>query len=189
VYAITRVLIIISDNSDYQGIEQNVIYSTQTLLSGNILYQSPKELPFSITQYMPLYYYLLEGTMRIFNYDAEDIKALYTIGRTWSLIFNLLSTLLIFRISGNIFKLKSHQALWLAFFTLTFVFLHIAAVRPDSMHDMFGFASIYLFFNYLSRGKPVRLLIMAVLLSMFAFLSKQSGIQFIIIMGGCAILM
>src|SRR5690606_38741602 len=83
-YAVTRGLILISKKADYQGIEQNVVYSTQMLLSGNALYQSPGILPFSITQYMPLYYYRLEGTMRIFNYGPDDIKALYLIGRSRS---------------------------------------------------------------------------------------------------------
>lgn len=188
-YAIIRCLILLSSNPDYQGIEQNVVYSTQMLLSGNALYQSPGLRPFSITQYMPLYYYLLEVTMRIFDYGADDIKALYLIGRSWSLVFNFISAFLVFRMALDIFKLKSYQALLLAFFTLTFVFLHNAAVRPDSMHDMFGIASIYLFFLYLSRGKPIYLLVIAISLSMLSVLSKQSGIQFIVIIGGCAILL
>src|SRR5215472_5037196 len=80
-----RLDVVFSLNPDISGIEQNVIYTIQTFLSRGELYPDTYHIPFAITQYAPLYYYLCAGTARAFSIDpARDIHMLYIIGRTWS---------------------------------------------------------------------------------------------------------
>lgn len=182
-YVILRILIILSSGADYQGVEQNIIYSTQILLSDKNLYASPYHPPFSITQYTPLYYYLIAITAKITGLTPDSISGLYIIGRSWNLIFNAISALFVFKIIKAISNISTFHALFLAIIAFVYNFPHNAAARPDSMHDMFGIMSIYTFIIYQNK-KSIYLLLSVVFLTLGAVFSKQSGIQFIIIFLG-----
>lgn len=183
-----RLIIVFSKSTDLAGIEQNVIYSIQTLIYSGKLYTSPSKLPFSITQYTPLYYYVCHYTALLINIDASDFKAIYTIGRLWNIVFNLITAFIIFRIGRKILLLSKNEALTLFILSFCMTFPHNFAVRPDSLHDMLGVVSFYFFIKYHSDNEMANhkkiYLFLAVLFTAFAVFSKQSGIQLIIIYGG-----
>ena len=192
-FFIERVFVILSIRTDIAGVEQNIIYSIQTLLNGGNLYSSPKSIPFSITQYTPIYYYICAFTAKIFSKNNNyDIQVLYEIARIWSLIFNLISSILVFKIAKNIFKIAHYKSyiIFILSFTLTLSPDH--AARPDSIFEMFGIASVFVFLKYLSNNKIVVksniLLTLSVILTAFSVFSKQSGIQYIIIFVGYSLL-
>lgn len=183
-----RCLIIFSAGTDIAGIEQNVIYSMQVFMSKGNLYFPPSEAPFSITQYTPLYYYLGSFTAKLTGYDAKDIHALYVIGRSWNLIFNLITALIVFKIGRSILLLSKQKSYLLFLLSFVFSFSHNFAVRPDTLQDLTGIASIYTFLLFQKKteaGKGATfLLFISVFLTALSVFSKQSGIQFIIIFGG-----
>lgn len=190
-FVVLRIFFIFSKANDIAGNEQNVIYSIQMFLSEGKLYQSPSLAPFSITQYTPLYYYICGFTAKLFGWSANDISILYIIGRSWSLIFNLITALFVFKIGKSVLSLPKDKSWILFVLSFIFTFLHNFAVRSDSMHDMFGIISVYYFLLYYAKKKDglelPMLLCIAILASAASVFSKQSGIQFIIIFLGFCI--
>jgi hypothetical protein len=190
-FLVLRIFFIFSKANDIAGNEQNVIYSIQMFLNEGKLYQSPSSAPFSITQYTPLYYYVCGFTAKLFGLSANDISILYIIGRSWSLIFNLITAMFVFKIGKSILSLPKDKSWVLFVLSFVFTFLHNFAVRSDSMHDMFGIISVFYFLLYYVRRKDglesPMLLGIAILASAASVFSKQSGIQFIIIFLGFCI--
>jgi len=185
---ILRGWIVCSKGTNLGGIEQNVIYNTQCLLNGTPLYTPPSTLPFSITQYTPLYYYINALTARITGLGPDDVQGLYIIGRIWNVLCNLGTAWIIFQIAFRIFGLSRLRS-WILF-VASFGLLYDLnfAVRPDSLCDMLGAASIYCFLRNQAGPKSFTLLALAVLLSALATFSKQSGIQVILIYGAFCLL-
>jgi hypothetical protein len=183
-----RIFIICSHGTDLAGIEQNVVYSIQTLLDTGRLYFSPSDPPFAITQYTPIYYYICSFTAELLGYGSENIQAIYVIGRSWNLFFNLVLAFLVFKMSSRVLGISVNKSLFLSLLSFGFAFSHNFAVRPDSLHDLLGFASIYTFTIFLINKDAKRtttgLLICTIFLTALATFSKQSGIQFIIIFSG-----
>ncbi|WP_316833078.1 hypothetical protein [Pedobacter aquatilis] len=192
IFLVSRIFIIFSNGTDLAGIEQNVIYSIQIYLASGKLYFSPKNIPFSITQYTPLYYYICAFTAKIFAINPDgNFNSIYVIGRVWNLVFNLSSAYVTYSLARRFFKLSKDNC-WIIFLsTFTFTFAHNFAVRPDSLHDLIGITSIYTFLLMLENINKLKgyfyLLVITIILSLFAVLSKQSGIQFIIIFLGITI--
>lgn len=192
VFFVLRLLIIFSKGTDIAGIEQNVIYSVQVLMDSGKLYFFPSDLPFSITQYTPLYYYLCSFTAYLTGFDPTDIPSLYVIGRIWSLLFNFITAIFIFKIGNNLLKLHKNTSYLLFLMSFVYAFAHNFAVRPDSLQDMLGIASLYFFMKYYhkldSGNHNTGLLALVTLLTALSFFAKQSGLQFIIIFLGFSIL-
>jgi hypothetical protein len=193
VFILLRLIIMNSKGTDIAGIEQNVIYSIQVLLDSGNLYQSPSLMPFSITQYTPIYYFICGFSAKMIGVDInENIQGLYIIGRFWNIIFNLITAWLVYKISRSIFQISLYKSWFLFLLSFAITFSHNFAVRPDSLHDTFGIASIYLFLLYQNNSKrtakSMLLLGFTVLLTALAVFTKQSGIQFILIFLGFSVL-
>lgn len=185
-----RLIIVLSYNTDLAGIEQNVVYSIQMLMDKGRLYTSPAKIPFSITQYTPLYYYLCSVTTKIAGYSPDDIQKIYIIGRWWNLLFNVISAFTTYKIARSVFLLPKNTSYFLFLLTFSCTFFHNFAVRPDSLCDMFGLISLYYFFKYQSArhtGINNMTLLCAVLFTAMAFFSKQSGVQLLLIYGAFAL--
>lgn len=168
--------------------EQNVIYSIQQLIYDGKLYTSPLKAPFSITQYTPIYYILNAFTAKVFGLTENNVYALYYIGRSWNLLFNLASSFIVYRIAKDHFQVIGLKALLLFIASFALNFAHNFAVRPDSLHDLAGIAALYTFIYYYKSNKRNITLIVVVVLTALALFSKQSGIQFIIIFVGFSFL-
>lgn len=187
-FLLMRVLIIFSKGNDISGVEQSVVYSTQVLLNNGKLYLSPGDVPFSATQYTPLYYYLCGLTAKITSTNSDNIQALYTIGRSWNLIFNLLTAFFVYKIGFSLLSLSRNKSYLLFFLSFAFALSHNFAVRSDSLQDLFGVISIYVFLRYLLKNDNTMqsnlLLILTVFVTALSVFSKQSGIQLIIMFTG-----
>jgi len=185
-FLLLRLWILTTDTFDIGGIEQNVIYSTQVYLNKGILYWSPSNAPFSITQYTPLFYYLCAFTAKIVDGSKEyDYQLLYNIGRSWNILFNLITAFLIFKIGRSIFSLSKNKAYFLLLLSFSLNSLLNYAARPDSLSDLFAILSIYCFLYYQKKNQlNFSTLFLTVLLTALSVFSKQSGIQLIVIFGG-----
>jgi hypothetical protein len=192
VFFVLRLLIISSKGTDLAGIEQNVIYSIQTFLHSGQLYFLPSEAPFSITQYSPIYYYLCSFTAKLTGTEADKIHTLYIIGRSWNLFFNIVTAFFVFAYARSLLSLSKNISYFLFLLSFTILVSHNFAARPDSLHDMLGIASIFFFSKYTvthsQQKQRIILLLVSIILTALAVFSKQSGIQFIIIFGGFALM-
>ena len=95
----------IFSNSDIRGVESNVIYTLQQILVDNsLLYQDPNNLPFSITQYSPLYYLICDGALSILGINSTNFLTIRIISRCISVLFLIGSVILFFKIITQQFK-------------------------------------------------------------------------------------
>ena len=192
VFFVFRLILVFSDSNDLSGVEQNVIYSIQHLIDNGKLYSSPSSAPFSITQYTPLFYYLCGFSAELIGFGSENIRELYVIGRLWNIIINFTTAVFIYKIAREVLGLPRNAANFLFGMSFILSLPHNFAVRPDSLHDMFGLVSIYYFLKYSSSNKDnlksYLMILLAVLTSALALFSKQSGIQLIIIFIGYSII-
>lgn len=181
---ITRWDIVSSYASDIEGIEPNVIFSIQQLISGKSLYTNPEEVPYSITQYTPLYYYLSAYVATLMNLNStDDLHEIYVIGRSISMIFNLFSVFVIFYVIKNIFNIDWKIALTTSIFSFIYQYRWNCSTRPDSMLNFFILLSVVFFLKYLYniQHKQTITLIIAIFFSIISIFIKQSGIQLPII--------
>jgi len=174
---ILRIVLAHSPAADLAGMEQNVVYAIQRSLDGEKIYGEPDALPFAITQYAPLYYYVCGLSAKAAGLDPEkDVAAIYLTGRLWSLLFNVLMMWAVFMISrrlGSRFDVSAIAALC----SFIFLYRHDFSIRPDSMHDALILWSVYFFIAYLMAGqRPGKFDFAAMLFAVLAIFSKQSGI-------------
>jgi ribosomal protein S18 len=168
-----RVLLIFFYNSNYGGIDMNVIYGMQQILSGNSLYQNPEAPPYAIMQYTPLFYLLSAGIAQMFSVTADNVQGIYEIARALALICNLLTVWVVsktIRIQGGD-KLSSTLFALPALIILTTHYY----VRCDSMHLCFFALAIYALTAWIQSQKSSLLLLM-ILSTALCIASKQSGV-------------
>ncbi|AHM63619.1 hypothetical protein D770_26880 [Flammeovirgaceae bacterium 311] len=182
---IMRFITAYSLNVDLVGVETNVVFSIQTAIAGQSLYNDPMYIPFTITQYTPLYYDLCAVTARLLQVEATDVHTIYVIGRMWNIFLNLLTAYAIYLICSNIFRLENKLSIIAGLCAFVFIFRHDFSVRSDSLQNLFVIWAIYYFFNYLQnlqlRSRSLVYLAVAIFLGVASIFAKQSGIQIPII--------
>ncbi|HRY33724.1 MAG TPA: hypothetical protein P5531_12225 [Bacteroidales bacterium] len=160
------------------GIEQNVIYSCQTLASGKTLYTDPELEPYSFIQYTPLYFYLVAAGGKLMGIQAGEPFHWCALSRFMSLIFNLLLIIVVYFSLRKLYTGRPWNHLLTAL--LLFVFFEQQDYsRPDSLYHLFFALTIFQFTRiYRLRGNNgirLPLILAAVFLSLSIF-SKQSGV-------------
>ncbi|MHA4895130.1 glycosyltransferase family 39 protein [Pedobacter sp. PWIIR3] len=181
-----RIIIAGSLHTDLGGIEQNVVFSIQKLLYDGQIYTDPGKPPFSITQYTPLFHIICFLTAKILNISpSEGIHEIYIIGRLWNVVFNLITSYILFQFATKILNVPKLVSIILAFSGFIFVFRQGFTVRPDSMMDMMLISSAYFFAkNLKSEQNGNKELVASIIISVLAIFSKQSAIQMPIILLG-----
>mgnify|MGYP001170042339 CR=1 FL=1 len=178
-YLLVRLAAIFVVGPDPFGtVENNVIYSIQQMLQRRPLYQHPEQPPFSITQYSPIYYYIIYGLCRLTSVQAHDLISIYTISRICSLFFNFLFCGLIGVIAVHIFNTPKKTGI--LFFMLGFLTLQTQAFsRPDSLYNFSVLLTVFLYLDYLKKKKGAISyagFALTAITAVFSIFSKQSGI-------------
>ncbi|NDK55265.1 hypothetical protein [Pontibacter fetidus] len=184
-----RVALAGSYTTDLVGLETNVIYSIQNLLANGKLYNNPGLVPFSITQYTPLYYYICAAIAKLTIVNPfTDIHQLYVIGRTVNIFINAFTSVAVFLIVRRFIQANYAVAAIASFTAFIVQYGHDYAVRPDSLHDALAVWAVFVMLLYLEkRGEgnySFSILASAIGLSVLAIFAKQSGIQMPLILGG-----
>ncbi len=181
-----RILLVFSTEADLGGIENNVIYSICKVLEGGALYENPENGNFNISQYSPLYYYLVTGLCQMFRLEPiENLYEIYIVARFASLFFNLLSLVVVFIILRGIYKIS-----WpflmpaLAFTFLQFSRIHFSA-RPDALASFLFLLSVLFILKNLAldpkNSRKITALILATVVISIGIFTKQSGVQLLFI--------
>lgn len=184
VMLVFRWMIAFSPSSDIAGIESNVIYTIIRYMQTGTLYADPAGLPFSITQYSPIFYYFCAGLAKLLHINpSADVHALYVMGRLVNIVVNLFSAWGIFRIARQSFRLPQSYSLMAALASFLLLYPWNFAARQDSLQDLFAIWTTYAFLTFLLAGKGNRVLpfIASAVLAVLAVYAKQNGIQMVIL--------
>lgn len=168
---------------DISGVESNVVYTIQSILHDNSrLYANPEAVPFSVTQYAPLYYMIADGVISVLNIHPEQDLTIRVIGRSISVLITLILFLAFFRILKKEVKASGQEALVLALTIVAFTVPWYYLTRPDVLVALFYLLFIWATFRYIARPGFMPAFWMG-FLAILAFASKQNGL-FLVGMGG-----
>ncbi|MFN5829493.1 MAG: hypothetical protein ACK46R_01955 [Bacteroidota bacterium] len=182
-FFLLRIFLIGSYDADIGGVENNVAYSISKMLCGDALYENPESGSFDITQYTPLYYYVATGISQLFHLNPlNDLHAIYAVGRSLSLCFNLLSLLVLFLMLNRQFKINKQLAI---IATCTY-FIHLTrihfAARPDALFALLFLLMLACFVFFFQQHKHKNIyLIGGILIAVLSVFVKQTGIQYLVI--------
>ena len=106
---ILALIVTFSYNTDVRGVEPNVIYTIQSIhLNNSNLYTDPEQIPYAITQYMPLYYIVCDKVISFLRLSAgRDVYLIYMTCRFLSFFVSLWLLFFIGKISYNILHLSN----------------------------------------------------------------------------------
>jgi len=181
---VIRLTGVFSFQPDTWGIMENsIIYSIQNMLNGAPLYPDPELPPFSITQYSPLYYYMVFGTCKLLSIKADHISEIYTVSRFLSLLGNFLWASSIFALIKTFYKSNGQKIIYPILLGMVgFIILQRHAYsRPDSFLNAAILFTIFFFIKYIQNDEQTAkkrsfYLIVTALLSATSILLKQSAI-------------
>ncbi|MHC1705881.1 MAG: glycosyltransferase family 39 protein [Bacteroidales bacterium] len=170
-----RVRLIFTYVPNIGGIEQNVIFSIQTLASGEPLYTDPEKGNYAFTQYSPLYLKIAAFIGQISGLDPEEPIVWHRLSRLLSLLFNLFSIFLAYK-TLRFFSSKT-KLLPAGLALLLFIFFEQQDYsRPDSLYHLFFALSIYYSFKIIRNEHVLKSVLLTALSLALAIYSKQSAI-------------
>lgn len=173
----------IFSNNDIRGVESNVIYTLQQILVDNsLLYQDPNGLPYTITQYTPLYYIICDFVISALSIESSEFYMIRIISRGVSMIFLIGSMFLFFKIMICQFNLSKKIAFLFSSLLVVFTFPWSSLSRPDGLILFFVLSAFYFLIRYINSNHSQSILFVG-LCSFFAIASKQNGLILPLIVG------
>lgn len=175
-----RIRLISDHRVDLGAQEINVVYGIQKIMLGRPLYEDPEASPFDVMQYTPVYYFLCAGIGSVVGIEVDDTYALFILSRIISLLLNLATCWLIYLLCRSV---GADPWMGLAAAALVFA-LHSEQFysRIDSLYALFFAAALIVFVRSLRAGDGRKWFVLALLCAL-AFLSKQTGVLIIGIIG------
>ena len=171
-----RITISLNQTPELLNGETNNIWNALKVISGKPIYTNPEALPYEIFQYTPISQLPLIFLVwfEINFFPSQDFIFTLGAGRILSIIYNLLTAFVIFKILKSQLKVETNIAL---FGSLTFLCLlphHFFAIRPDSMALLFTVTAIYYFTKAYFQEHQTSFIFSAVILA-FSFFVKQDA--------------
>src|SRR5580765_4773922 len=99
-------VLILSPVTSIKGGEPSVVYTIQsTMLNKTMMYSDPEVVPFSATQYSPLYYIIASTAASLLSLTpGEDVVPIYRVARFISFLSSLGIAYFIFLLLTNVFR-------------------------------------------------------------------------------------
>lgn len=174
------------DAISVRGAETNVVFSVQQSLLGRPLYGDPAQPPFTITQYSPLYYWLLTGACKATGVTWDDPVAITRLGRAISLVFALLQLFTVALIL-KCFRVRWPLILIACCWAVVYQVPWVGLCRPDALLAFATTACVGCAAAMMSERLPRAQILLAILgVALFGWvtlLSKQTGGQIVAIVG------
>ena len=174
---ILRCCLVLSYQSDLEGIEEFQVILVQTTLNSGSPYTSLQDAPCLGVPYTPLYYHLNAGIIRTLGL-TESIEpiGIYRVGRALNLLFNLITVFVVFLI-GRTLKLSVTRSLILGSIYFVFLTFHHFAIRPDSLRILLSAASILFLLKAVTSAKTTKPFAIAGILAALAAFAKLDSLQ------------
>ena len=128
------------------GFERNVIWGVQQILAGNPLYTNPDLPPFSMIQYMPLYYYLMAFIGKAAGIQSVDAHAVYALCRGFNLFISMLLCSGIFLSLRHAFRSALLPAAGFSVFAFLMLEPFTLSGRPDMLKSFFFLLQVLLLY-------------------------------------------
>lgn len=190
IFLIWRIVLIFYPAPNIGGVENNVIYFIQRILDGSSLYTDPEQSPYAIAQYAPFYYFLVAGTGKLLGISPDDLLSVMILNRSVSFLLNLFFIYLVYLLARRIFSLEKFSAAVSSM--LSFIFLEITSFgRPDSLYHLLFISTLFVFYQFVSRGNTsssTRFLLLSAVFAAIALYCKQTAIVLPVALGGWLIL-
>ncbi len=180
---VIRCISVFSYSFDIGGLEQ--YFSFLTLMAGQgKLYNDPTVLPYVVSQYPPLYFYLANGLGKIVQvFHVDEIRSIYLAGRSISLLCNLATVYIVFRFfRKTIQPISVQRSIIPACIVFLLFIVHNFSARPDSLKILFIVLSMYLAFRYFVL-KTWTYLAGLIVSSILAIITKQDATIYILAIG------
>ena len=171
-----RIAIALNQTPELLNGETNNIWNALKVISGKPIYTSPEAIPYEIFQYTPISQLPVIFLAWFENdfFPSQDFIFTLGAGRILSLIYNLMTAFVIFKILKSQLKVQLTFSL---FGSLTFLYLlphHFFAIRPDSLALLFTVTGIYFFTKAYFEEHRNSFIVCAIILA-FSFFIKQDA--------------
>ena len=171
-----RIIAIFSYNSDIGGMEQAFVLLVQRILDHQLFYPDPTEPPYLISQYSPIYFYIVAFFSKTASLDPENnLIQVFWMGRIVSFLANLFTYFFIFKIASLYKPLKLYQGVILFILYFGTLANHSYATRPDSLKVMFLIGGLFFLLKYINL-KSFYLFALAILFFNLAVYTKQDAL-------------
>jgi hypothetical protein len=172
---LNKLLLVITFRYEIAGLEPYFNYLVLKVNSGQ-LFTNPEHYPFIVTQYSPLYFYVVNALATIIEqFGVHEVRAVYIIGRLVNLLCNLLTCIFIYQFLKQHLRANFWEASALAMLVFNLFINHNIGVRPDSLKILF--LTIMLMQTYLFlKGQQQKHLYWVVICGILALLSKQDAL-------------
>lgn len=180
IFLVFRFFIIFSYSPDIVIGEDNNVWNIQKMLLGKPLYTDPEDYPFEIFQYAPLSQYFTFFTAKFLGFKVgRDTHNIFVIGRLYSLVFNILTSFFIFKISRLFFNINKYVNY--VFFFISFVLISYIdyTLRADSLSNLFTILSLLYLYKSITTENIISIFLTSLFVGLAIF-SKQSAFQLII---------
>ena len=164
-----------SASINIDGKEQNVIFAAQRLLAGEALYNDPGRMPFVVTPYPPLYYWLHHAIAAIAGLRPDSLHGLYLSGRLLSVAASAGSCMVVYAILTGFTGLSVVTRLGLALLLPLSLNPWPFVSQPDALYLFLAAAGLWGGLRYAESGRTAPLLASMLALAA-AFLTKQTGL-------------
>jgi hypothetical protein len=176
IWLVYRLTIALNQTPELMNGETNNIWNALKVISGKPIYSNPEAIPYEIFQYTPLSQIPIILLAWIENklFHTEDFVFTLTAGRLLSIIYNLITAYLIYRILKNHLKTQTNLAILGSLIYICFLPHHFFAIRPDSLALLFTVSGLYFFTKayFLQRNKS---LVFSAIILAFSFFVKQDA--------------
>jgi hypothetical protein len=176
IWLVYRLTIAFNQTPELMNGETNNIWNALKVISGKPIYTNPEAIPYEIFQYTPLSQIPIILLAWIENklFHTEDFVFTLTAGRLLSIIYNLITAYLIYKILKNHFKSQIYLAVLGGLTFICFLPHHFFAIRPDSLALLFTVGGIYFFTEgyFLERNKSF---VLSAITLAFSFFVKQDA--------------
>lgn len=188
---IIRILLVFSYSPDIVVGEDNNIWNIQKMLLGGNLYTNPEKIPYEVFQYSPLSQIpLFWITKLLYLRPGEDVYQMFVIGRLLSLLYNVLFLFYFYKILYRILNVEKLYSFF-SVVLLAYFFTYIEyGIRPDSLYHLFVIIGSYHLLYYLKEGNENSIIsiIYSGIFFGLALMTKQTGIQYYVIILFCSII-
>ncbi len=177
---VVRIAIVFSYLPETGGVSINMMYGIMHLNKTGILYSNPESAPFSIIQYMPLYYYFVSGIGYLLN-KSNDVYSMMVINRAICFISGVGYCYLLFiGLRKNFPKIGIRIPAIIGLLTFTLIPSHNYG-RLDNLYLLFCLAAVFLFIKYVRQKNEqgiinIKALVLSGVFCSLAILTKQTGI-------------
>ncbi len=173
---IFRSLLVFTYNPEIGGIDNNFVYAVIRSMAGYDIYPDPTQFPYAVNLYTPLYFNLCSFIGNFLNLNIDEPINIYRLCRFVSLISDLITCLLFFRILIKTTPLKKEIAFLItALFACILCFLGYTFCRSDSLFLSFYAATFYILLTSSIKKSLAKNIFLAVLTTACIY-SKQNGI-------------